>query len=431
MDPNRLDIAREVGERALTSDSGSDSEVEDGISNKRTTPREYYGLSRIPSRSLFHEHRIRAYLNSIEILAFPDSCSGLNIISESFLRRHSLSLNTNIDYSARLPNGKLVKSLGSLNLTFRFNRQHKGYRLPFTVLQNCVHDVVLGSDFLRQTETLTKYLGRIEWFRRPPAGSIPRVCFVNNPQQVVLGSINGQLVSASPDTGSDVNLISKLCATVLGLKIDTVSDRITTLEFIDGSTVPTFGMVSGVHWRFGADNDAQSPPSLDKRTKVQEWDFGTNASPGDTYLCDFYVLEHLMFPVILSSDLLLGSNAFAACGRNFHLTSVLGKRRREDVDVCFIRAKKPRPSWREVVLGRRASYTPSSVTPAQAWENELRRRGDEADRIADLPPHERVAAQEAENQRIEQWNAGQGRATPRQNPPPPSQNVPSAFQSQP
>ena len=415
---------------------------------------EHHKVSRIPYRSRFQEPRIRAYLSLISVLAFPDTCSELNVLSESFVKCHGFPLDKGTGHAVRLPDGTRVKSLGSLTLPMRYEGEVKNYSLSFMVLRNCVQDVVLGNAFLRITETFTKFLQRLEWFPRGSEEPVPRVYLVGNPQQRVNGSINGHFVSASPDTGSDVNLISKDCAAALDLKISTDPTRIITLEFIDGSTALTYGVIPEVEWRFDEDEDSTQrhrSTSASKPKLVQDWDFGSDASPQETYICDFYVLEQLTSPVVLCSDLLLGSNAFAACANNFYQTSRLDKRRIEDVDICYIREKKSekkvRRSLRQVLLGRArnsrfptiylfAAETylqvdgppPAPATATQIWEAEIRRRGDEADRIAELPPNERATAQEVENRRIQQWDVNQ--ASP-QNQQTHTQQSTSSSQAQP
>jgi hypothetical protein len=69
-------------------------------------------------------------------------------------------------------------------------------------------------------------------------------CHIEAPQQAVTGSINGNCVSAALDTGSDVNLISRALSKSLGFLIVTDFDKGITLQFIDGSTTSTYGLIS-------------------------------------------------------------------------------------------------------------------------------------------------------------------------------------------
>lgn len=95
--------------------------------------------------------------------------------------------------------------------------------------------------------------------------------------QQVIGSVNGHPVSAAPDTGSDVKVISKDYAESIGLKIDTDPDAIEALEFIDGSSMTTCGIVYDVEWKFEAVSNSASPaPQIrenpeGKMKNVQDW----------------------------------------------------------------------------------------------------------------------------------------------------------------
>jgi hypothetical protein len=67
----------------------------------------------------------------------------------------------------------------------------------------------------------------------------------------VYGSVNGQAMSASPDTGSDVDIITKGLAKFLGLEICSNPDAIETIQFVDGSCVKIWGIARDVEWQFG------------------------------------------------------------------------------------------------------------------------------------------------------------------------------------
>ncbi|KAF2870047.1 hypothetical protein BDV95DRAFT_619868 [Massariosphaeria phaeospora] len=75
--------------------------------------------------------------------------------------------------------------------------------------------------------------------------------------------------------------------------------------------------------------------------------------------------------------------------------------------VCSFHGKSEQRSWRKAFLGKEPTpNAPSLITPSSAelWEIELRRRGDEADRIDALPSSEQPAARDAEHRRKEQWD---------------------------
>jgi hypothetical protein len=51
-----------------------------------------------------------------------------------------------------------------------------------------------------------------------------------------------------------------------------------------------------------------------------DWEFGTDTTHGDTFICDFYVVKKLTVPIILGQTLLYGTNAFAAGPEHFRRT---------------------------------------------------------------------------------------------------------------
>jgi hypothetical protein len=322
----------------------------------------------------YTEHWIPAHINGISVSAFPDNCSALNIISEQFALRNKLLVDTSLQAMLRLPDHNTVSSIGSLNVVFGFAHESDTFNVMFTVLRGCVYDLVLSGEFLWKTQTFTTFKSRIQ--RSLSAFPPPslRVCLQGTPQKQVYGSINGRIVSASPDTGSDVNVILRSCANFLGLKFDSDPNAMETLEFIDGSCIQTCGIVRNSEWQFGM--EPKTPPVISpsseshkSESSIGDWRFGSNATQNDIYICDFYVVEELTCPVILSSDLLYGTNAFTACAQHFYDNNnnsdniSFHKRKREEVDVAVV--KKRSRTVKEVfktTFGKSKSATNSKYT---------------------------------------------------------------------
>lgn len=184
----------------------------------------------------------------------------------------------------QLPNGKTI-STGTVSLPFLFEGEKSTFRRIFTVMPNCLHDVILSNSFLRTTETLTKFSCRLK-SKFIPSHHAPRLRLLGTPKQRIWGSINGRFVAAIPDTGSDVMLMSKRYAKKLRLKISKDESHKSCLEFADGTLANTCGMVFGVEWRFGAQGSTSQS-------------------------CDFHIMEDLPYKVILSNEFLFKSKAFS------------------------------------------------------------------------------------------------------------------------
>jgi hypothetical protein len=175
------------------------------------------------------QHWVEAYFDGILVKMFPDNCSDLSLVSEAFVKRHpSLVIDTTV---LQLPDGRKISSCGQLKADVRFEGNAETFTMDFAVVPGCTHDVLLAGQFLRTTETFTTFKYRIQ----PEFQStqrIVKVCYQGFSQHRVYGSINGHPVSASPDTGSDVNVISRSEADVLGLDISSDPEK-TMLEFVD------------------------------------------------------------------------------------------------------------------------------------------------------------------------------------------------------
>ncbi|MBK5651981.1 MAG: retroviral-like aspartic protease [Rhizobium sp.] len=261
------------------------------------------------------EHWIDIYINGVRLRAFPDSGSTTNLISAKYALDSDIKVNDHTERAFRLPNGKIVTSLGEVDVLFRFADEEQALSVKFTVLPGCIHDFVLSGPFLWATQTFTKLKDRV--YSMPTSHPTVRVCFHGLSHQRVVGSLNNRPVTAIVDTGADVNVITESYAICLGFET-LPDDEATVLEFIDGSSVTVRGIVRNVAWRYGQTLQTGKHPLVDvqivRSAKAPaDWKFGTNASHSDTFICDFYVVEYLTVPLILSANMLFGTNAFVAC----------------------------------------------------------------------------------------------------------------------
>jgi hypothetical protein len=225
-------------------------------------------------------------LMGISVSAIPDTGSELNIVSDHFIKLHGIKLDSEFQRSIQLPNRETI-STGTVSLPFSFEGEKSTFSIVFTVMPNCVHDVILSNSFLRTTETLTRFSSRLK-SKFVPSLHIPRLRLLGAPKQRILGSINGHTAVALPDTGSDVMLISKQYVQERRFIhwVSTDNAYRTCLEFADGSLANTCGIAFGVEWRFGKEDSTSRP-------------------------CDFHIMDGLPYDVILSNDFLFESKAFS------------------------------------------------------------------------------------------------------------------------
>ena len=229
-----------------------------------------------------YDLEVRGTLDGVRVSAFPDSGAGENFMSAPYALKHHFRIAGTGSKTFRTPRGHHIRSLGTTQLDFCFRNETEQHCLEFHVLPKCVHDVVLGDAFLRLTETFTHFTRRIG--RKLCQVMSCRTCLLGSPQHYISGWLNDQLVDALPDTGSDVMLMSKEYALRRGLVVDRSKQHQRVLEFADGSTATTYGLVKDVRWESLGSSKSQ-------------W--------------DFYVLEGLHCDALLGADFLFETNAFS------------------------------------------------------------------------------------------------------------------------
>lgn len=260
----------------------------------------YYLHRRRPegNKAVVYEPSISGFVNDKVVAAFPDSGSPRNIVSHDFVRRERLQIIKSTSGKIQTANGSPVRSLGTVNLHFRFSGEDQTYLREFHVLSRSLYDVILGNQFLRETKTFTHFAHRIVKKLRGVA-SKSRVCFTGSPQQMLTGWADGESTLALPDTGSDICLMSPAYAKERGYRINTDHVHRRRVEFVDGSTTDTLGKVEAFQWEFGLSDSRVHYP-------------------------DVYVLENLQTDLLLSYDFLMSSEAFSTHEEAFFDTDPSG-----------------------------------------------------------------------------------------------------------
>ena len=235
-------------------------------------------------RQATYEPEVIGLVGGAEISCLPDRGAGCNFMSLQYAERHGIPIippdpNSKI---TRLGNGKEVEIVGHATLPFSFKGETQSHQLDFLILPRCVKDVILGSPFLRLTKLFEHHAHRI--VRKIRRWSGAQACYTASQERVV-GMLDGELVLALPDTGSDVMLVSEAYAKRRGLHIDQGAHYCFPLTFADSSQSWTSGIVKDVRWQYGTDG-------------------------GKSSLVDFYVLKDLQCDVLLSYDFLHRTDAF-------------------------------------------------------------------------------------------------------------------------
>jgi hypothetical protein len=235
--------------------------------------------------ALICEPEILGFLHDTAVTFFPDNQSAYDIMSHDYAKRNHFEIMSSTKGKLRTARGAMVNTLGTVSRPIRFAGESETYMREFHVLPKCVHDIILGSPFLRLTQTFTKFRHRIVNKLRG-LSSRHRVCFTGSSQQMLAGWANGQSVLALPDTGSDICLMSAQYARERGYRVDTDPRHRQLLEFVDGSTAETLGRVEGFQWEFDKSDIQLHTPEI-------------------------HVLEDLQTDLLLGYDFLMETDAFS------------------------------------------------------------------------------------------------------------------------
>jgi len=216
------------------------------------------------------------------VTANPDTGADGCFMSSNMAAKLSLYPAPGTESFFRVANGRKVSSPGVVEVPWKFIGESETHPIICRILPGCSHDIILGSKFLDETETMTTFR---EYRVKKRFVSVPgslRVLLLGEGKQRLMGRFNGNPVAALPDTGSDVMVISREYARKLGLPVDKSPQCIVEVEFGDGLTALTDGMVRQVAWSVG----------------------------GTTIISDFFVLDGLCVDVVLSKDYVFDQDVF-------------------------------------------------------------------------------------------------------------------------
>ena len=231
---------------------------------------------------------MQASLNGSSTTAFLDTGAAANFMSLAYARQHGYAIKRSSNIFTIIGNGSKIKVLGTTTLPFSFESDDVTHSLIFNVLDRCSHDVVLGSRFLKLTETFTKFAHRIR--ERVRKAFTYRVCLADH-SQYVTGRFGNVPVDAVPDSGADVPVVSARYAKEQGFIVNTAEENRILFEFADGSTTRADGVIENIEWQYG--------------------------THGMAYLTKWYVLPGLPVDVVLGYDFLCQTSAWVLHADSF------------------------------------------------------------------------------------------------------------------
>ncbi|KAG6358463.1 hypothetical protein INS49_014347 [Diaporthe citri] len=211
------------------------------------------------------------FLSYPSVIACPDSGSDDNIMSRKLADQFGLQV-MDIQHPAPstfvLANGRTVSAVGQVYLKF---------------------PMIMGIEFLQATETLTKHGDRLVEELVPSIQAL-RVCSVGRSKRDVVCRVGNYVGCATADTGSDLDLVSPEFA---ASRVFDVEDSCVELEFADGSTGYTIGMIKTA-FSIGRVSDVEG---FIPRSKEM--------------LLELYILDNLNADILVGTDTIQDLQAFS------------------------------------------------------------------------------------------------------------------------
>lgn len=283
----------------------------------------------------------------------------------------------------------------------------------FYVLEHCPVPVVMGMEFLRKAEILTKYKGLLEDCP-VETSNISSLLWIGSPRNRLRCTIDGRRLEAVPDTGSDYNLMSLPCAQREGFRVDRRTEARTQIVVGNGEAIETLGQVYvsniTLDWREPeAEPSERSPHTLTADVPLEPGLHGSAHPPieegeDDSYT-PFHVVENLPCDIILGQKFLLDTDAFNKCPGLLNIP-------RSDQSRQFDKHKQQFEFmiFRSKILPH-ISFFKKPKLPIDLKEQhesdghaERYRRLKNKEKIELLPPSEQDAAQNTERKRVRDWN---------------------------
>ena len=319
-----------------------------------------------------------------------DTGSAFNIISRDTAEKLDLEMHTDPDDLKvfELADGRCVHSIGKVWEYCSFpDDPGIRTRCAFYVWDKCSTSVIMGRPFLEKTkvmETPSRFSQRLN----PMIGkaNLPTVRLIGASHSRLPCYIDGKLVSANPDSGSDLDLMSAQFARVSGFEIKRHKAGRSRMRLADGTIAESIGYV-------------------DKEISVGK----------GTYLTRFQVLPGLRSDILLGDRTLVEADVFNTklvmltevqchsspcipdCAPIIHLSSaergVFDSKRRLKRLKRFFRKQEDDP------------LSPTTLADDQRARNarEVHRRLQEQERICTLPEDDRLIAEDLEKTRQENY----------------------------
>ncbi|KAE9364412.1 hypothetical protein N431DRAFT_431296 [Stipitochalara longipes BDJ] len=254
-----------------------------------------------------------------------DSGSDINCMTEAFAKKIGarMTQDATLQWFSLPIKGKSFQSLGTVSIGCRFPSEISTIpSVCFFVFKKLICNVIVGRNFLRDTQTLDLYQTRLRIAETQGIES-PAIRSVGNVREQIKCWIDGITHWSFPDTGSDLNLISTGFAKCLGYGSTPGDKQINLVErhwvdFADCSSVRTEGSIQIVVSFCPPTECHSSPHKLVGTLKESASIFGTGVLGKQTSIVEpFHIIDDLDFDIILGETLLASVAAYTQHKPNF------------------------------------------------------------------------------------------------------------------
>ena len=184
-----------------------------------------------------------------EVRAQHDTgAEGGNFIDEKLARELGLRLRQEKSDCKpfSMGNGKIIRAIGRVRADCAFSKEPSTtMKCWFYVFKTLESPLIMGSQFLEKTQTLSKFAHRLA-DRLPCSTPMPSVCLIGSTQQAkrrLAAFIDDRPTHINADSGSHLDLMSSSYARKYGYTIDKRIECRKRVRLADGTTTDTIGQV--------------------------------------------------------------------------------------------------------------------------------------------------------------------------------------------
>jgi hypothetical protein len=243
--------------------------------------------------------------------------------------------------TVRLGDGSILQAIGKVSIRCTFTKgDYAAFKRTFIILPKVSDRVqlIIGRNFLSQTQTLTRHQDRLEEIKHH-LGGLPTVMNMSVSKRRFACYIDSTLALATADTGSDINLIKEKYAIERGFDILPVAEEEKYAQLPEDRVVMLTGKVKVRFDTLYSDQMVRIEPETSGETTAKG-SAGVSAilaapsivGQGHS-LSTFYVLPSLTSNIFLSGQFLDSIDAF-----DTHSTSFVDFKppQREEEDLAVI-----------------------------------------------------------------------------------------------